>query len=297
MDRNHVIAKAEIIGSMAVFGTIAIFVRNIPLPSAELAVCRAVIAAATLLVWQLLTGNLVRFQDIKKELPLLFLSGAAMGINWILFFQAYKYTSVALATLSYYFAPVIVTAASPFLFKEKVTKRQLLCFVMSTLGLVLVIGVRGAGGERDTIGVLFGLGAAVFYAAVVLCNKGIRNVTGINRTFLQFLASIVVLLPYVAFTGGFHLAGLPSGGILSLLVVGVVYTGLAYTLYFSSLRYLKGQEAAILSYIDPLVAVLVSITVLSESITWLQAAGGAMILGFTILNELKPRMTSGTQGL
>ncbi|MBS6951927.1 MAG: EamA family transporter [Enterocloster asparagiformis] len=297
MDRNHVIAKAEIIGSMAVFGTIAIFVRNIPLPSAELAVCRAVIAAATLLVWQLLTGNLVRFQDIKKELPLLFLSGAAMGINWILFFQAYKYTSVALATLSYYFAPVIVTAASPFLFKEKVTKRQLLCFVMSTLGLVLVIGVRGAGGERDTIGVLFGLGAAVFYAAVVLCNKGIRNVTGINRTFLQFLASIVVLLPYVALTGGFHLAGLPSGGIFSLLVVGVVYTGLAYTLYFSSLRYLKGQEAAILSYIDPLVAVLVSITVLSESITWLQAAGGAMILGFTILNELKPRMTSGTQGL
>ncbi len=297
MDRNHVIAKAEIIGSMAVFGTIAIFVRNIPLPSAELAVCRAVIAAATLLVWQLLTGNLVRFQDIKKELPLLFLSGAAMGINWILFFQAYKYTSVALATLSYYFAPVLVTAASPLLFKEKVTKRQLLCFVMSTLGLVLVIGVRGAGGERDTIGVLFGLGAAVFYAAVVLCNKGIRNVTGINRTFLQFLASIVVLLPYVALTGGFHLAGLPAGGILSLLVVGVVYTGLAYTLYFSSLRYLKGQEAAILSYIDPLVAVLVSITVLSESITWLQAAGGAMILGFTILNELKPRRASGAQAL
>lgn len=297
MDRNHAIAKAEIIGSMAVFGTIAIFVRNIPLPSAELAVCRAVIAAATLLVWQLLTGNLVRFQDIKKELPLLFLSGAAMGINWILFFQAYKYTSVALATLSYYFAPVLVTAASPLLFKEKVTKRQLLCFVMSTLGLVLVIGVRGAGGERDTIGVLFGLGAAVFYAAVVLCNKGIRNVTGINRTFLQFLASIVVLLPYVALTGGFHLAGLPAGGSLSLLVVGVVYTGLAYTLYFSSLRYLKGQEAAILSYIDPLVAVLVSITVLSESITWLQAAGGAMILGFTILNELKPRRASGAQAL
>ena len=136
---------------------------------------------------------------------------------------------------------------------------------------------------------LFGLGAAVFYAAVVLCNKGIRNVTGINRTYLQFLASIAVLLPYVLLTGGFHLAQLPAKGLISLLVVGVGYTGIAYTLYFSSLRYLKGQEAAILSYIDPLVAVLVSVTVLAESVTWLQAAGGAMILGFTILNELKPK--------
>ena len=212
-----------------------------------------------------------------------------MGVNWILFFQAYKYTSVALATLSYYFAPVLVTMASPLLFQERLTGRQMFCFVMSTLGLVLVIGVSGGAGAGDTAGVLFGLGAAVFYAAVVLCNKGIRNVTGINRTYLQFLASIAVLLPYVLFTGGFHLAELPAKGLASLLVVGVGYTGIAYTLYFSSLRYLKGQEAAILSYIDPLVAVLVSVTVLAESVTWLQAAGGAMILGFTILNELKPK--------
>ena len=98
-----------------------------------------------------------------------------------------------------------------------------------------------------------------------------------------------MLLPYVLLTGGFHLTQLPAKGLISLLVVGVGYTGIAYTLYFSSLRYLKGQEAAILSYIDPLVAVLVSVTVLAESVTWLQAAGGAMILGFTILNELKPK--------
>lgn len=219
MERKHLIAKAEIVFSMAVFGTISIFVRNIPLPSAELALCRAVIAAATLLIWQILTRTMVRFQDIKKELPLLLLSGAAMGVNWILFFQAYKYTSVALATLSYYFAPVLVTVASPLLFQERLTGRQMFCFVMSTLGLVLVIGVSGGAGAGDTAGVLFGLGAAVFYAAVVLCNKGIRNVTGINRTYLQFLASIAVLLPYVLFTGGFHLAGAsgqgprkPSGG-------------------------------------------------------------------------------------
>lgn len=288
MDRNHGIARCKIIGAMAVFGTIAVFVRNIALPSGELALCRAVIAAVTLLIYQLFTKSLVRWEDMKQELPLLFFSGAAMGINWILFFQAYQYTSVALATLSYYFAPVLVTAASPLLFKERSGPRQVFCFVMSTLGLVLVIGVSGFGKGGDLKGILFGLGAAVFYAIVVLCNKSSRQVTGISRTFVQFIASIIVLLPYVAFTGGFHLGGLDFTGIVSLLLVGVGYTGIAYTLYFSSLRYLTGQEASILSYIDPLVAVAVSMTLLAETVTALQLVGGAMILGFTILNERKP---------
>lgn len=288
MDRNRAIAKCEIIGSMAVFGTIAVFVRNIALPSGELALCRALIAAATLLIYQIVTKSLIRWEEIRQELPLLFFSGAAMGINWILFFQAYKYTSVAMATLSYYFAPVLVTIVSPLLFKERCSGRQIFCFVMSTLGLVLVIGVSGSGGGGDMAGILFGLGAAVFYATVVLCNKSIKHVTGINRTFLQFIASIIVLLPYVILTGGFHLGDLDTRGIVSLMIVGVGYTGIAYTLYFSSLRYLGGQEASILSYIDPLVAVAVSIIFLAETVSPLQIVGGAMILGFTILNELKP---------
>ena len=285
MERNRLIAKAEIVFSMAVFGTISIFVRNIPLPSAELALCRAVIAAATLLVWQLLTRTMVRFQDIKKELPLLLLSGAAMGVNWILFFQAYKYTSVALATLSYYFAPVLVTVASPLLFQERLTGRQMFCFVMSTLGLVMVIGVSGGGGSHDLLGILLGLGAAVFYAAVVLINKGIRRVSGLNRTFMQFLAAILVMTPYISMTGGSHLAGLDMTGAVNLMVVGVFHTGICYCMYFSSLRYLKGQEASILSYIDPVVAVILSVAVLHEPVSPLQAAGGFMILGFTVLNE------------
>lgn len=288
MDREHAIAKCKIIGVMAVFGTIAVFVRNIALPSGELALCRAVIAVVTLLVYQLFTKSLVRWEDIKKELPILFFSGAAMGINWILFFQAYKYTSVALATLSYYFAPVLVTAASPLLFKEQSGPRQIFCFVMSTLGLVLVIGVSGFGGGGDLTGIMFGLGAAVFYAIVVLCNKSIKQVTGVCRAFVQFIASAAVLLPYVVFTGGFRLGGLDAGGIVSLMIVGVGYTGIAYTIYFSALRYLTGQEASILSYIDPLAAVAVSMTLLAETVTALQIVGGAMILGFTILNELKP---------
>lgn len=278
-------ARFEIVFSMAAFGTIAVFVRNIGLPSGEVALYRAVIAALALFLWQLCTRQTVRWQDVKKEVPLLFVSGAAMSVNWILLFEAYKYTTVAMATLSYYFAPVIVTVASTVLFRERLTAKQISCFVMSTLGLVMVIGVSGGGGSHDLLGILLGLGAAVFYAAVVLINKGIRRVSGLNRTFMQFLAAILVMTPYISMTGGSHLAGLDMTGAVNLMVVGVFHTGICYCMYFSSLRYLKGQEASILSYIDPVVAVILSVAVLHEPVSPLQAAGGFMILGFTVLNE------------
>ncbi len=278
-------ARFEIVFSMAAFGTIAVFVRNIGLPSGEVALYRAVIAALALFLWQLCTRQTVRWQDVKKELPLLFVSGAAMSVNWILLFEAYKYTTVAMATLSYYFAPVIVTVASTVLFREGLTAKQISCVVMSTLGLVMVIGVSGGGGSHDLLGILLGLGAAVCYAAVVLINKGIRRVSGLNRTFMQFLAAILVMTPYISMTGGSHLAGLDMTGAVNLMVVGVFHTGICYCMYFSSLRYLKGQEASILSYIDPVVAVILSVAVLHEPVSPLQAAGGFMILGFTVLNE------------
>ena len=274
--------------SMAVFGTLGIFVRNISVSSGELALYRAVLAALLLGAWLLVTKQKIPFSKIRKEVVLLLVSGAVMGINWILFFQAYKYTTVSLATLSYYFAPVIVTAASTLLFREKLTGRQILCFVMSTLGLVLITGTVGAKGGSDLIGVLFGIGAAFLYATVILLNKFIRNVDGIHRTFLQFLAAIAVLIPYVLLTGGSTLGSLDGKGWICLLIVGLVHTGVFYCIYFSSMKELPGQETAILSYIDPLVAVIMSVTVLGEPLSWLQALGGLLILGFTLLNELAP---------
>ncbi|MBO5126071.1 MAG: EamA family transporter [Clostridia bacterium] len=280
-------ARWMMIASMAVFGTIGLFVRNIPVSSGELALYRAVLAAGFIGIYLLVTGQRIPFGAIRRQIPLLLLSGMAMGINWILLFEAYNYTTVSTATLSYYFAPVIVTAVCPLLFREKLTVRQIVCFVMSTVGLVLITGIGGGtSGGRDSIGILFGLGAAVFYASVILLNKFIRNVDGIHRTFLQFLAAVVTLIPYVAATGGVTLGGLNAAGWGFLLVVGLVHTGITYCMYFSALKELPGQKAAILSYIDPLVAVAISVFVLGEPLTFAQASGGVLILGFTLWNEL-----------
>lgn len=280
-------ARLSLILSMAIFGTLAPFVRNVSVSSGELALYRAVLATILIGTFLLVTGQKLPLKSLGIELFLLLSSGIAMGFNWILLFEAYKYTTVAISTLSYYFAPVIVTIVCPFLFKEKLTGKQILCFVLSTAGLSLVIGIHNLGkGGNDTIGILFGLGAAVLYATVILLNKFIKGVTGIHRTFLQFVAAILVLIPYVAFTGGFHLSSLNGTGWICLLVVGLVHTGITYCLYFSSLKELPGQETAILSYIDPLVAVIIGVVVLGEPLSWQQLAGGAMILGFTLWNEL-----------
>ena len=281
--------RMMLITSMTIFGTIAVFVRNISVSSGELALYRAILAAVLIGLFLLITKQKIPFAKIKKEVPLLLASVMSMGINWILLFEAYMYTTVSNATLSYYFAPVIVTLVCPILFKEKLTGKQIICFAMSTLGLVMITGIGSAGNGKDFVGILFGLGAALFYATVILLNKFIKNVEGIHRTFLQFLSAIVILLPYVCLTSGVTLGALNSKGWINLLIVGLIHTGITYCLYFSSLKELPGQKAAILSYIDPLVAVLISVILLGEPMTLLQAAGGGLILGFTLWNEISPK--------
>ena len=281
--------RLMLVVSMTIFGTLGLFVRNIPVSSGELALYRAVLAALLIAAFLIVTRQKIPFANIKKEVPLLLASGVAMGINWILLFQAYKYTTVSLATLSYYFAPVIVTVVCPILFREKLTGKQIVCFVMSTVGLVLITGIGDIGGGNDFIGILFGLGAAVFYATVILLNKFIKNVEGIHRTFLQFISAIVTLIPYVMLTSGVTLGSMNGFGWVNLLIVGLIHTGVTYCMYFSSLKELPGQKAAILSYIDPLVAVLISVTILGETMTWQKVVGVILILGFTLWNEISPK--------
>ncbi len=283
-------ARFMLIVSMAIFGTIGLFRRNIDVSSGELALYRAVLAAVFIGLFLLISKNKIPFGKIKKQLPLLILSGAAMAFNWILLFEAYNYTSVSVATLSYYFAPVIVTLVCPIIFKEKMGAKQWICFIMSTLGIVLITGIGNLDtGSNHFVGILLGLGAACLYATVIILNKFIKNVDGIHRTFLQFLSAIAVLLPYVLFTSGITLSSLDIKGIGLLLVVGIVHTGITYCMYFSSLKELPGQKAAILSYIDPLVAVLCSVFILHESMSFTQVLGGVLILGFTLWNEINPK--------
>ena len=271
---------------MVIYGTISLAVKNIAVSSGEIAFWRVCIALFALLIYKLLRHETLPLKQAKGDLIWLALSGIAIGGDWILFFEAYKYTSVSVTTLSYYFCPVIVMVLSPLVFREHITARQWLCFIMASFGLVLIIGARTRGGDKELIGITLGLTAALCYAIIILINKRIKNVTGIDRTIFQFVAALAVLALYVPLTSGFHVSSLDFQGVLCLGILGLVHTAIAYSLYFTSIQNLTGQRVALLGYIDPLVAVIVSVLFLKESITLGQLVGGLMIIAFTMFNEL-----------
>ena len=276
--------RALLIFSMAVFGTVGLFVRFIPLSSAEIALFRAALAGMMLLVYLKAIRKGTPASAPRGVLPWLLFTGVVMAANWIVLFEALRYTTVSAATLAYYVAPVLVTLGSAVLFHERITRWQLACFAMTLVGLVLLINPSGGMGSNHLLGIGFALLAAVLYATVILMNMRLRAVDPVYRTFLQFVAAVTVLTPYVALSSGFRLGGMDMRGWIALVVLGLFHTGLTYCIYFSAARKLPGREIAIFSYMDPLVAVLTSALFLRETFTLVQALGGTLILAFTYLS-------------
>lgn len=281
-------AKVKLALSMFIFGTIGIFRRGIVLPSSIIAMVRAVVGTIFLLGLILAKQQKIDRNAVCKNLQLLILSGILLGFNWILLFEAYQYTSVATATLCYYMAPIFIILASPLLLKEKLTLRKSLCVVVALGGMVLVSGFAETGirGISEMRGVLLGLAAAVFYASVVLLNKYIRDITAYDKTIMQLGIAAVVLLPYTFLTENWGTLSFDTNTVTMLMVMGILHTGFAYALYFGTTRVLSAQTLALYSYIDPIVAVLLSALVLKESMSILSLVGAAAVLGSTIVSEL-----------
>lgn len=276
-------AKLQMLFSMALFGTIGLFVRAIPLPSSAVAMIRGFVGAAFLLVFTLARGKKISLAAIRENLLLLCVSGAAIGVNWILLFEAYRYTSVATATICYYLAPVFLVLSAPLTLGEKLTAKKIVCVVLALAGTAFLSG--GADGA-SLRGILCGCGAAVFYASVMTLNKKMRDITAADRTLVQLFAAGLCLLPYVLATENVGEWSLTALQLALLAFVGIVHTGYTYALYFGAVAQLPTQTVALYSYIDPLVAVLLSALVLREPFTVQSAVGAALVLGSTLWNEL-----------
>ncbi|WP_270427879.1 DMT family transporter [Fusobacterium mortiferum] len=282
-------AKLRNITAMLIFGTIGLFVKNIELSSSEIALTRGFIGGVTLILATIFLKKKISFEAIKNNLYLLIFSGLAVGLNWIFLFQGYKYTSISNATLSYYFAPVFVTILAPFILKEKLTLSKFLCVLMALVGMFCIVGVDGINGGSDLIGIAYGLLAAGFYASVILMNKFLKEIDSIEITVIQLISATITLLPYVLYVEGLGILSVSSVSIPYILILGIVHTGIAYLLYFSSLQGLKGQTIAVLSYIDPVFAIIISAVILKEQLGFLQIIGGVLILGSSFLSEFLNR--------
>lgn len=272
--------------AMLIFGSIGLFVRTLPFTSSQIALARGLIGSAFLFVSSFILKKGLSFRRIQNNLKFLLPLGIMLGFNWILLFQAYKYTSIANATVSYYCAPVIVMLLTPIVFKERLTRTNVLCIFAAMAGMVCISGAGGALDRQNLIGIAYGFGGAVFYAAIVLTNHFLKDISDFESAFTQLFIAALALLPYVLLTDGIRLAGAGAAAVLLLILVGVVHTGFSYLLYFASLPRLDSRTIATFSYIDPISAILLSSLFLAEPMTLVQAAGAVLILGATLVNEL-----------
>ena len=280
--------KLKILISMAIFGTVGIFVRFIPMASAAIAFCRGVLGCVFLLLLMLLTGKKPNLNQIKENGWILALSGAAIGINWILLFEAYRYTTVAIATICYYLAPAFLTLASP-LIGEKLSVKKLVCICVALVGMVFVSGVQQTNHTGSFLGVVLGVGAAVFYASVILLNKKLSPIDAYDKTLCQLGAASLVVAPYILIVGGISFSDMTTFSWIMLSVLGIVHTGIAYALYFGGIRDVNAQTAAILSYLDPVLSILLSAWILRERLDVFSVIGAVLILGSALYSELPSR--------
>lgn len=281
-------AKRDLIFSVSVFGTIGIFVRWIGLPSSVIALVRGAVGAAFLLLLAHFRHAPIDRAALRRRWQLLLLSAAMMSFNWITLFEAYRYTTVATATLCYYMAPIFVTLISPVLLRERLTARKLLCVFLALAGMVFVSGVPQSGlpGPSEAKGILLALCSAALYAGVILINKYLAGVPAYDRTLLQLACAAAVMIPYILLTEDLSAMSVTPLGAVLLLIVAVFHTGWCYALYFGSMTVLSAQTVALFSYIDPIVAILLSALLLREPLGWSGILGAALVLGSTLVSEL-----------
>ena len=269
--------------ALLLFGTLGLFVRQAHVAGDVLAFLRTLIGAAFLGVLLLLQRH--RIQKIGgRQLLYVLLSAAFLGFNWVFLFEAYVAATISIATVIYYTAPLLALLAAVFLFHECVTLRIVLGIVLTMGGLLCITQVTGTAVQIK--GILFAAAAALCYAGVLLTNRFLHDIDGLYFTFLQLLCSAGILFVYLLLEGRIQLIPeLPAASWPWIMCIAVVHTGVAYALYFTSLHHLTSSQAAVGSYLDPCIALLLSIFLLREPSTLMQGIGIAAIVGGIIISD------------
>ena len=280
-------SRLQLIFSMLLFGTIGTLARYINMPSSIICLGRAFFGVITILILLGARKEKPDAEAIRRNFWWLLLSSTLMCCNWICQFEAYKYTTIATGTLCYYMQPVFYILAGAVVLREKLTAKKLACVAVAFCGMILVSGVIQTGFHISELkGVIFGVSGGFFYAMVVLINKYMKDISPVNTTIMQLALVSVIMLPYSAATGAFSEASVTMTGIICLLILGVLHTGIGYIIYFDAVNKLPTQTVGILSYIDPVEAVLLSAFFLREPINIYTVTGAVMILGAAAVSEL-----------
>ena len=280
--------RIKYISSVVLYGTIGIFLRHVSFPTELVAMCRGILGTAFILIFMAFRHRKVDREAIRRNLLWLVLSGICLGLNWIFLFAAYVKTTVAVASLCNYMAPLLVIVAAPMVLHEKLNIKKLPCVAAAFIGIVLVSGVIG-GETGNTAGVVYGLAAAVAFVCIVLCNRKLKDISAMERSIVQLSVSAVTILPYFIWNNRDSDIAVDTGSVLIVLMLGILHTGVAYCMYFSGLGTLPVQTIAILGYLEPVVSVFCSALILREHMSVWGWLGAGLIIVSAVVSELIPQ--------
>ena len=278
----------------ATFGTVGLFTHFIPLSSAVIVFYRALLGGAFIVVMMKLSGIDIDIKSMRDNLIVLIFTGFFMALNWVLQFEAFKVSSVAIGTVCYNMMPIFLLIIASFMFNEKITLKSGLCILIATIGVILVSNVVNVGiKSNEVLGCVYGILGAIFYALIVTFNRKLSQIKTHDKVIFQFAFSALIMAIYVGLIEkkSFFIDGnLPRNeiviGVVCMLILSFLHTGFCYVHYFNAVSRLKAETVAILTYIDPVVALFLSYFVLRENMTALQFLGAVLILGSTLFNEL-----------
>ena len=282
---NHLLSYGMYILSLLIFGTNGYYVSKITLSSSQIVLLRTLIGGLLLTGLVFIRGGFEKENVRAERLPLL-LGGAALGLNWVTLFEAYRQLNVSLATLIYYVGPILVLLFSPVLFHEKLTKRKSVSAAIVAAGLICISGSIVLSG-MSSLGLAVAILSALFYAALIVFNKKIVRTNGMQTAAIELDVAFVVVLVYTLCTD--VLPKITAGDLPYIAGIGFINTGLAYLLYFSGLQKLSGQSVALISYLDPVSALIFSALFLHEAMTPVQILGAVLIIGGAMFGEMKRR--------
>lgn len=277
------------VAAMLIFGSNGVFASMLDMSGAQLVLMRTLIGGAVLLIIILISRSRTPREVLIREKWRLLFAGVCLGANWALLFEAYNLMNVSLATLTYYTAPVLVLVLAPFVLKERQNSLAYVGMLVVVVGMLLVVGTDFVEGGVTVTGLVVGLGSAVFYAMLMLVNKKISGVSGLNLTFIEIIIAAVILLPYVFATSGGVPLPTDARGIFALLFLCTVNTGFACWLYFSSMNRLPAKAVALMGYFDPVSALVFSAVFLDERLSTVQFIGAVLVLAGALVGQLRPR--------
>ncbi|HGN9037783.1 TPA: DMT family transporter [Klebsiella pneumoniae] len=275
--------------AMIISGSIGAFVLLSGLPVTDVVFWRCLIGALTLLVFIVLSrqpfSRLTRF-----TLALAVIGGAALVVNWLLLFAAYSRISIGMATVVYNTQPFMLVLMGMVL-GERVSAVKWGWLLLAFGGVVILLSsaLTPAHEEGLTTGVLLALGAAFFYALTAIIARKLHPLPAQHIAFIQVLVGVVMLLPLV------HAPELTASFPWRyLLILGIVHTGIMYQLLYSAIQKLPTPVTGSLSFIYPLVAMVVDYLVFHHALSAVQLLGGMLILFAAAGNNLgwgekKPR--------